>query len=165
MNVSITLRFRRIRYWFATLFILLSSQLVRAEPVCVTIANAKLRKGPGAKHAVDWTVAQYMPLLRLKEQKGWSQVQDLEGKKHWIASTSLTTKYSCAVIKSRSAKLRQGPGSEFPESDYPEAIRYAPFKKVERDGAWLMVQDEYRSGGWVSEDSVWIPVSRTRIAF
>jgi SH3-like domain-containing protein len=141
------------------------SQRALAEPVCVVVPKANLRTGPNTKSPISWTVAQNMPLMRVEDKNGWSQVVDLDGNKHFVPSKSVSTKISCAVIKTKTAKLRKGPGSGKPEADLAIAEKYTPFRKLDRDGAWLLVQDEYRGKYWVNETNVWIPLNRSHIAF
>ncbi|HVK60944.1 MAG TPA: SH3 domain-containing protein [Bdellovibrionales bacterium] len=147
----------------ASLFLL--SSIAQAEPVCVKVPKANLRSGPGNKHAVTWTVSQNMPLMRLESKNGWSQVQDLDGNKHWVPSKAVSARISCAVVKTKTAKLRKGPGSSKPEAELAVAERYTPFRKLDRDGAWLLVQDEYSGKYWVNETNVWIPMMRASFTF
>ena len=135
------------------------------EPVCVTQAKVKLRRGPGANYPVSWIVSQNMPLLKIGQQKSWYQVRDLDGAKHWINASAVSRRITCAVIKSRTAKLRTGPGKEFPSADLAFVDRYTPFKKIDRDGEWVQIQDEYQGKYWVHEDNIWIPIVHTQMAF
>jgi SH3-like domain-containing protein len=137
----------------------------KSEPVCVTAPKAALRSAPNLKGPVTWVVSQNMPLMRIENKNGWSQVIDLDGNKHWVSSKSISTKISCAVIKTKTAKLRRGPGVTKPEAELAIAERYTPFRKLDRDGSWLLVQDEYAGKYWVSETNVWIPITRSHIAF
>lgn len=105
-----------------------------------------------------------MPLLRVEKKGAWSQVQDVDGKSHWAMTSALTSKLSCAVIKTKSAKLRKQPNARVP-AQFAVVDKYTPFRKIERDGEWLLVQDEYKGKYWVNETNVWIPVQKMRIAF
>lgn len=136
-----------------------------AQPVCVTVAKAILRKGPGTNFPVSWTAAQYMPLMRVKSQGAWVQVQDLDGELHWVAAQSISSRVNCLVIRKNGVPLRSGPGQEHPLAEFPFADRYTPFKKVDRDGAWIKIQDDYRTTFWVYETNVWIPIMKSKITF
>ena len=151
----------------AILFVALTcfSTLALADAVCVTIPKANLRKGPGTNFPVSWTVGQNMPFLRLEQKGPWSKVRDLDGVTHWITSKSVSAKYSCAVVKTKVARLRKAPDIKADSADIETADRYTPFKKIERDGEWLLVQDDYRGEYWVNESNVWIPMVRKAVAF
>lgn len=106
-----------------------------------------------------------MPLNKVDQKGSWIQVEDLDGAKHWVARSTVSNRINCVVVKSRSAPLRQGPGTKYPSSEPSFADRYTPFKKLNRDGAWIELQDEFRGKFWVYETNVWFPVMRTRISF
>lgn len=150
----------------ALLLTVFSATIAQADPVCVITPKAHLRKGPGAKFPVSWTVTQNMPLMAVgQEKKGWIQVQDLDGESHWIAKSNVTSRFVCTVVKSKSARLRKGPGTEHPIAELNTVDRYTPFRKIDRDGAWLLVQDEYRAKYWVHETNVWLPSIKAKIRF
>jgi SH3-like domain-containing protein len=153
---------------FALIIFLLMIDLSRsalAEPVCVTAVKANLHTGPGVNYPVSWTVGQHMPLMRIAKKGAWSQVKDCDGEIHWISSSALSPNVACAVIKSKVAKLMKGPGSKYQPADLAVADKYTPFRKVDRDGQWLLVRDEYKAEYWIHENDLWIPVVRSKIAF
>ncbi|MEK7355586.1 MAG: SH3 domain-containing protein [Bdellovibrionota bacterium] len=154
-----------VRLAIFTCALALVPQLANAEAVCVTQAHTSLRRGPSSKDAVTWTVSENMPLLRISQKGSWSQVKDLDGQVHWVTSKSLSSRRSCAVIKSKNAKLRRGPGPKEPTADLEVADKYTPFQKIDRDGAWLLVQDEYNGRYWVNETNVWLPIVRASVSF
>lgn len=149
---------------------LLSSLLVfdpaRAEePVCVVAPKAKLRAAPSTNSRITWNVGRNMPLQRITKQGVWSQVRDLRGQTHWVISKNISTKESCAVVRVRTAALHKGPSQSEPRADFKIADRYTPFKKVDREGAWVRLEDEYRGSYWTRDSNVWIPVRRSRMSF
>lgn len=146
-------------------FIILFSLHAVAEPVCITSARAKLHSGPGKNYPVSWLVGQHMPLLRIAKKGSWSQVKDLDGEVHWVSTSAISTNISCAVVKTKTAKLLKGPGSQFPPAEYASVEKYTPFRKVDRDGEWLQVRDEYQGEYWINESNLWMPVVRSKIAF
>ncbi len=135
------------------------------EPVCVIAAKAKLRSLPSTNAKVTWNVGRNMPLQRISTAKGWSQVKDLRGQTHWVISKVISANQSCAVVRVRTAQLLKGgaPGAE--PADFKVADRYTPFKKVDREGQWVRLEDEYRGSYWTRESNVWIPVRRSRMSF
>jgi SH3-like domain-containing protein len=136
-----------------------------SEPVCIVKAGVRLRKGPNLKFAPSWSVPKFMPLLKIEVKGTWARVQDLEGQVHWVPRKFLNSKTSCAVVKTKTAKLRQGPGMDQPLAELSSVDRYTPFRKVDRDGEWVKVEDDYGGKFWIHETNVWIPVSRTKLAF
>jgi SH3-like domain-containing protein len=135
-----------------------------ASGLCVKIDHASLRAGPGPQEKVDWVVGQNMPLKRLSSRGSWIEVEDLDGQAHWIASSAVNNS-ECVVIKSAVAHLRQGPGTQFPSAEMSVADKYTPFKKLDRDGDWLQVADEYGEKYWVNDAKIWYPVNRTSVTF
>ncbi len=134
----------------------------QAEAVCVQTKTAILRKGPGTSFPVTWTVGQNMPFLRLSEKGGWSEVKDLDGQVHYVNSRVLSAKFQCGVVKAKVAKIRRE--GKAPAS-METADRYTPFRKVDRDGAQILVQDEYKAEYWIAESALWSPSVRTQVAF
>ena len=128
-------------------------------------ANTTLRKGPGLSFPVSWAVPKYMPLLKVDQKGAWFKVQDLDGEIHWVLSKAVSRKMACAVVKTKVAKLRKGPGSNQPLADLASVDKYTPFRKLDRDDDWVKVEDDFRATYWVHETNVWIPVSRTRVEF
>lgn len=153
---------------FALTFLFLTCSVLsaaHAQPVCVQRKNAQLRKGPGTNFPVTWAVGQYMPFMKLAEKNGWAQVKDLDNQTHWVIASALTQRYGCAVVKTRQARLRREPSTRSPAAE-PELVdRYTPFKKIDRNGSWIQVQDDHQSEFWMSETQLWIPTSSVKVAF
>jgi SH3-like domain-containing protein len=156
-----------IRRVFLLVFVVTFAPLgfALAEPVCVVKPIVNMRKGPGTQHDITWKVAQNMPLMRLSAKGGWSQVRDVDGETHWILSSNVSSRVNCAVIKNKSARLHRiiSPKALSAELAYVE--KYTPFRKLDRDGAWVLVQDEYKGKYWVHETSIWMPMDRAKITF
>lgn len=142
-----------------------SSATEAMEPVCVSRSNVNLRKGPGLKFPVTWAVPKYMPLFRLEKKGLWVKVQDLDSKIHWVNASSISKKISCAVVKAKTARLRQGPGTDQPLAELATVDRYTPFLKVDRDGEWLQVRDDFGGSYWIHETNVWMPMSKLKVSF
>lgn len=134
------------------------------DPVCAK-SYITLRKGPGAKNAVSWKVAKYMPFMRTERKSGWSKVQDLEGEEHWAKSSDLSTAIRCVVVKTNVATLRKEPSASSPPIELKTVDRYTPFKRLEVDREWVQVEDETGRQAWVHESNVWKPVNVQSISF
>ena len=106
-----------------------------------------------------------MPLLAVRQQGDWILVKDLEGKKMWVYRKLVSEKIDCAVVKVGKAILRKGPGTEFSRTSLSFAHRYMPFKKLQREGAWLYLQDDYGFKHWVIENNLWEPLAYSRVNY
>ena len=160
----------RFPYYRRTLLLLVLSGLcwsiaADADPVCVMTERANLRKGPGGEFPLALTVGQFTPFLKLSQKGGWSEVLDLDNEIYWVSNSVLSTRINCVVVKSKVATLRQAASASSPTAELAFADRYTPFKKVERDGAWIKLQDEYKATSWVHESNVWIPMMRAKVSF
>lgn len=149
---------------FAFLYIVVPS-FASANALCVTSERANLRAGPGTNQKITWTVGRYMPLKRVEAKNGWVKVTDLDGETHWIVSSAVSSRIQCVVVKKSFANLRRAPATNAAPADIPLADRYTPFKKIERDGAWLQVEDSYRLRYWVNDTNMWWPVTRSALKF
>lgn len=150
---------------FAFLGSAVAEPVEKNEPVCVVSAKAKLRSAPSTSARVTWIVGKNMPLHRIAADKGWSQVRDLRGQTHWVISKNISPNESCAVVRVRTAELRAGPGNDQARAEYKVADRYTPFRKIDREGSWIRLEDEYRGSYWTRDSNVWIPVKRSRMSF
>ena len=133
--------------------------------LCVTANKANLRGSPSSKGKPIWTVGKYMPLIQVKRKGGWYQVKDLDGKKMWISSGLVSSRIDCAVIRIPSSTLRKGPGKRFPTTLSRLAYKYTPFRKIDRDGAWLKLKDDFGYDHWVHESNIWEPLEYTRLSY
>lgn len=153
-------------YRSSLLFIVaLLSQVNLCHALCVVAEEANLRSRPSASGTLIWKVGKYMPLIELKEKSGWYLVKDLEGKKMWISAGLVSAEIDCAVIKVAKSSLRRGPGTEFSKTPLNFAHKYMPFKKLERDGAWLHLEDDYGYKHWVVENNLWEPLDYTTLSY
>ncbi len=135
------------------------------EPVCVSVQKARLRAKPSTSAKITWNVGRHMPLERLSQQNGWSRVRDLRGQIHWVISKNVTTNTSCAVVKVRAAALVKGSGANAGPADFRVADRYTPYKRIEREGDWIRLEDDFRGTYWTKVSNLWIPMRRSRVSF
>lgn len=148
-----------------TLFIISFLFANLSHALCVTSDRVSLRSKPDPKAKVTWIVDRYMPLLQVERKGAWIQVADVDNSKHWVHARNVSAKIDCVVVRSKNAKLRLGPGSEYHQTDLGLAKKYATFKKLGRDEAWLKIQDDYGHDHWVHEDTIWEPKSYRRVSF
>lgn len=106
-----------------------------------------------------------MPLMRLIRKGNWTQVEDVDGEKHWLPSNSVSGRVPCAVVKAKVAKLRRAPSTTAPLADMTIADKYTPFRRVGGEGEFIEVVDEYNERYWISDKAIWYPVKRMEINF
>ncbi len=136
-----------------------------SEPVCIIKPDVNLRKGPGSDYAITWSVPIFMPFLKVERKGKWIKLRDLDGDVHWAHSSSVSHRTTCAVVKTKTARLRKEPGKNQPVAELSSVDRYTPFKKMDRDGEWVKVRDEFKGTYWVHENNIWIPMARSKVAF
>lgn len=99
-----------------------------------------------------------MPLekIRVSSSGIWYAVRDVDGYTEWVYKSLVTSRYRCAVVKSKTANIRTGPGTAYPRKYTEQATRYDTFKVIGRKGAWIRTQDEYGDTGWIYRNLLWI---------
>lgn len=133
--------------------------------LCVTVPKANLRAKPSTNSKVVWTVGKYMPLLEVSRKGPWYKVKDVDGKVMWIYSSLVSSRIDCAVVRVPASVLRQGPGKTKPSTPLGKAFKYTPFKKIDRDGAWLHLQDDYGRKHWTYETNVWEALEYSKVSY
>ncbi|MEW6678328.1 MAG: SH3 domain-containing protein [Pseudomonadota bacterium] len=128
-----------------------------ASPVCVSVPEANLRQGPGTQFEKSWEVFKYMPFRQVGQQGDWLQVEDLDGDKHWIYRPLVSDGIKCAVVKSKEANVRNGPGTQHAKSALSPVERYYSFRITSQKGDWVQVEDEVFNAGWVHKSLLWMP--------
>ena len=137
-----------------------------AYALCTNGAKVTLHKGPGSNFPRSWVVTKYMPLQELERKDHWIKVKDMDGDVHWVGATQVTNKYRCVVIKSSVAQLRSGAGPQFPApSLMMTADRYTPFKRVESEGPWVQVENDFGIKAWIHEKNLWRPIQTVKMSF
>jgi SH3-like domain-containing protein len=162
-NVDYSLVFSRLLPSFILAAILLSA--FKADAFCITAAEAKLREAPNPRAKVTWTVGKYTPLITLKWQGNWVQVEDMDGDTHWVHGSSGREKLQCVAIKSPVAKLRTSAAASAPLADLRQVDRYTGFKRVDRIEEWFQLEAPWGAEYWVHESNVWRPVKVQTIGF
>ncbi len=141
-----------------------ASSAYAGDPICARRASS-LRKGPAESFAISWKVPRYMPVLKLETKGSWYKVEDFEGEIHWAKAQDFTNSISCVVVKAQTATLRREPSTSSPPAEIKVVDRYTPFKKLEKQGQWFMVEDEGGRKSWVSENLVWRPLKVQSFTF
>ena len=136
-----------------------------SHALCVIADKANLRAEPSSKGRLVWTVGKYMPFLQIGRKGSWFKVKDMDGQVMWVFNKLVSTRIDCAVIKVRQSLLRNGAGKRYPTTPLTKAFKYTPFKKLDRDDAWLKLQDDYDGKHWVHESDVWEPLEYSRLNY
>lgn len=137
---------------------------IQASASCVSKGEVELYSKPEGK-GQSWIVGRYMPLLQVDRKGAWIQVVDVDNSRHWIHARYLTDDYDCVIVRSGTANLRLGPGTQYPSTDLAYVRKYATFRKLGRDEDWIKVKDEFGHIHWLHESNVWEPRYRTKVSF
>jgi uncharacterized protein YgiM (DUF1202 family) len=152
-------------------FILLSSLMTfifmtssASLAACVRAKKASFRKNPTTKSREIYSVAKYTPFLPTgKKEKGYQQVQDMDGKIGWIRSRDLTWRWNCLAVKVHKTKLRSGPGTQFSSAE--TAVKGEPFLDLGGEDGWVQIQNADGEKQWVNLDHIWKPREAMRMSF
>ncbi|MEJ2683813.1 MAG: SH3 domain-containing protein [Candidatus Sulfobium sp.] len=138
------------------LFILFTAH--DAHALCVKVAKANLRTGPGTSYDVVWEIFKYMPLVKVGVSVSgkWYAVKDVDGDVTWIYRDLVTSGYHCAVVKTETVNVRTGPGTRYRKSTISPAKQYYSFKVEKRKGSWVKVKDEWGGRGWIHRHFLFI---------
>ncbi|MEK6553854.1 MAG: SH3 domain-containing protein [Bdellovibrionota bacterium] len=152
-----------ISRFIISLFI--SGAAFSARALCVSTYEANLREGPGPKYKVTWTVSKYTPLIAISSKNGWIEVEDQDGKKHWLYGQNATDRYNCLSIKTWTAKLREQGSNTAPLADIRQVDKYTPFKRLDRIEEWYQVEAPWGGEYWVHESTIWRPLKVSTISY
>lgn len=144
-----------MRFVYALIFIIVPIQGIC---LCVSIDGAALYEAATVKSRRTFYASKYFPLLELAYKSGWFQVQDQDGEKHWIERRVVRKDWECVSVKSKRAPLRVAPAKDAKLGPVGYVDRYSAFQKLEREGAWLKVEDDFKKIYWVNETDVWEPL-------
>ncbi len=137
-----------------------------SHALCASATKVNLYKGPGQSFGKTWVVGKYMPLQELERKNSWIKVKDMDGDDHWVDATQVTNKYRCVAVKSSIAQLRVGAGPQYAAPALMmTADRYTPFKRVESEGPWVQVENDFGIQAWIHEKNLWRPVSVVKMTY
>ncbi len=91
--------------------------------------------------------------------------QDLEKETHWVHKSLVSNSFSCLVIKSSIANLREGPAVSFKMSFFSPADKYTPFRDLGGEDGWYQIQDELGNVFWIYGGNIWKPTDIIQINF
>ncbi len=123
-----------------------------AQELCVRVARANLRAGPGTDQKKTWEVYENMPFTQIDRKADWLRVRDVDGDEHWIFRNLVTSSYKCLTVKSERANIRKGPGTNF--DTWFTVEKYTSFKRIGAEGKWIKVEYEGETM-WIYNTLVW----------
>ncbi len=142
---------KRFLYMIAIVFVLEGAAF--AERVCVSVASASSRRGPGEKYEIVWDkMDKNYPLDVVSKRGDWYYVKDYAGDTSWINRSFVNT-WDTVITKKDRVNVRSGPGSENPAVFMVDSG--VPFRVLRRNGEWLEVQHADGDAGWINERMVW----------
>lgn len=123
-----------------------------AQELCVQVARANLRAGPGTDNKKTWEVYENMPFVRVGSQGDWLRVRDVDGDEHWIFGRLVTDNRDCVTVKAERANVRKGPGTN--HDIWFTVEKYTSFRRVGSQGSWIKVEYEGETM-WIYNTLVW----------
>ena len=128
------------------------SGVAAGQNLCIKVARANLRSGPGTDAKRTWEVYENMPFVQLERRGDWLRVRDVDGDEHWVYRTLVDTGFQCVTVKAERANIRKGPGTNF--DSWFTVEKYTSFKKTGSEGPWVKVEYEGETM-WVYANLVW----------
>ncbi len=148
---------KRFTLMFSVLLVVVFTIPLASYALCVNVPYmANLRSGPGKKYRIIWQVYKYMPLQELSSSGNWYRVRDIDGDIEYIEKPLVTSGYSCAAVRSKTAILRTGPGINYPDKYRGDARKYDSFRVIREEGPWVEVRSDFNQTGWINKKSLWI---------
>ena len=144
-----------IRFYLLIISALLLFQ-VDAFALCISANEANLRYGPGTNYKRTLEGYKYMPLNKISAKGNWYWVWVQDGTIHWIHRKLVTSAYKCASVKTKEARIRSGPGTNYDEILYSPSLKYYSFKVLKQKSGWVRVQDDLGDKGWIYKNLLWI---------
>ncbi|MEX1166484.1 MAG: SH3 domain-containing protein [Hydrogenophaga sp.] len=120
--------------------------------ISIAGTTVNMRTQPSESADIMWELKRGYPLKVVQRKGRWIQVSDFEGDRGWVAR-SLTGSAPHFVVKSKTAKMRSGPGTQnriVGEAKYGDVLR----TKAKRSG-WAEVETANGKSGWISQKLLW----------
>jgi SH3-like domain-containing protein len=115
--------------------------------------TVNMRSGPSTQNPILWELKRGYPLRVIRRQGNWLEVSDFENDRGWVAR-SLVGNTPHHVVKSRTANIRRGPGTQHAvvgQAEYGDVLRTR-----EKRGGWIRVEHTATgTSGWVSGSLLW----------
>ncbi len=133
-------------------FVLFEGQAF-AERVCVAVASASSRRGPGERYEIVWDkIDKNYPLEVLGKKDSWYYVKDYAGDTSWINRSFVNT-WKTVITKKERVNVRSGPGSD--NTSVFMVDSGVPFRVIKTEGEWIQIQHADGDAGWIHRNMVW----------
>lgn len=131
---------------------LTAGQAIAQSMVSVKGSTVNMRTQPTTASEIMWELKRGYPLKVLKKKGRWMNVVDFEGDRGWVARSLIGTKPHF-VVKSKTANMRSGPGTQnkiVGKAEYGELLS----TRAKRNG-WAQVVRSDGKKGWISQKLLW----------
>lgn len=125
---------------------------VAAEMVSIRSDQVNMRSGPSTSSKALWELKKGYPLKVMSRKGAWVKVKDFENDQGWIFS-QLTAKTPYHIVKSRTANIRSGPGTQF--KVIGQVSNGDLLRTQAKRTSWVQVKAEDGVKGWVSRSLLW----------
>lgn len=140
--------------FFAFFFLIFSSDSVAT---CVIPHFTVLRGGPSQDHYQAGVARQYRPFEVLKSKGEWVKVRDSRHFTYWIQEAVISNEIECAIVTSRTANTRIGPGTNYrKDPEIPKVNRYFTAKVLKEKVDWVKLENTDGHSFWIFKDLLWI---------
>jgi SH3-like domain-containing protein len=121
-----------------------------AQMVSIKGHTVNMRAAPAGQ--VQWQLGRGYPLKVVERKGDWLHVVDFENDRGWVARR-LTSRTPHTIVKSSSANVRSGPGTNYRvlrRAEYGDVFRI-----LEKRKSWMRVQDDDARTGWIARRLLW----------
>lgn len=131
----------------------LSAPALAQSMVSIKGNTVNMRSGPSTQNTVLWELKKGYPLRVVGRKGTWLEVSDFENDRGWV-TRSLVGNVPHHVVKSRTANIRRGPGTQnaiVGKAAYGDLLR----TREKRTG-WVRVEHTGNGvKGWVASRLLW----------
>jgi SH3-like domain-containing protein len=148
---------RRALVWIVCSLLLLAQVVTAAEMAAIAGEDINMRSGPGAEHAILWTLGSGFPVEIVSTKGEWLQVKDFEGSTGWV-NKKTTQKTPHMIVKANKGTDQQINVRSEPNTQgavVAKANYGVVFKTLEKKDGWVKVEHDQGVSGWVDGRLLW----------
>ncbi len=141
-------------YWKSSKksLLLLGVVLISYSPLLQALCinkEAPLKAGPSLKSHTTEIAKKYTPVKQVSRKKGWVEIEDIFGYRHFIASQHLSKDIRCKTIRTRSFRIRKGPGTGYARIRHHKLKKWTPVKVIGTKNQWRKIAWAQNKWGWL----------------
>ncbi|MBN2106670.1 MAG: hypothetical protein JW832_04530 [Deltaproteobacteria bacterium] len=127
--------------------------------LCIAVAKANLRTGPGTEYMKSWEVGKYMPFdkVGVSLSGDWYAVKDLDDDVFWVHKKLVDESCRAAVVTADNIAIRTGPGTNHAKTSLGSVSKYYCFQVLEQKPGWVKGRDSAGATGWIHKKFLWMP--------